>query len=117
MDKEKEAQKTGEKVVTLGDKWRILTEEEERLILDDTVDRNDVRAEVDWIQERLIYLLNKETKRITICARSKRWWNEDIKACRRKVWVAEKRRKRREEGWRQDLRDCDRGQGYWRWCE
>ena len=49
-------------------------------------------------------MLNKETKKITICARSKRWWNEDIRMCRKKVGRAERKRKRREEGWRQALR-------------
>ena len=81
---------------------------EERPILNDTSERDDVCAEVDWIQERLIHLLNKETKKITICARSKRWWNEDIRMCRKKVGEAERKRKRREEGWRQALRTAKR---------
>ena len=108
LDEEKEAQKRGEKVVTLEDKWRSLIGEEERPTLSDTSSREEVRAEIDWIQDRLIQLLNKETKKITICARSKRWWNEEIRACRKEVGKAERKRKRREEGWRQILRKAKR---------
>ena len=108
LDDEKEAQKRGEKVVTLEDKWRALTEAEDRPILNDTSSRDDVRAEVDWIQSKLVHLLNKETVKITICARSKRWWNEDIKACRRKVGAAERKRKQKKDGWRQTLRMAKR---------
>ena len=104
LDEEKEAQKRGERVATLEDKWRALVGEEERPILTDTSDRDEVREEIDWIQGRLVQLLNKETKKITICARSKRWWNEDIRTCRRRVGAAERKRKKREEGWRQALR-------------
>ena len=64
--------KRGEKVITLGDKWCTLTGDEERPILSDKSDRDKVSAEVDWIQGKLIHLLNTETKKITICARSKR---------------------------------------------
>ena len=88
--------------------WRALVDGEERPTLDDTSEKDDVRAEVDWIQERLIHLLNKETKKNTICARSKRWWNEDIRSCRKKVGEAERKRKQREKGWRQALRTIKR---------
>ena len=108
IDEEKEAQKRGERVVTLADTWKILVGGEERPNLSDTSEREEVREEIDWIQARLIQLLNKETKRITICARSKRWWNEEIRACRKVVGRAERKRKRREEGWRQTLREAKR---------
>ena len=73
LDEEKEAMKKGERVVTLEDKWRVLVGEENRPALNDTSEREEVCEEIDWIQSRLIQLLNKETKKITICARSKRW--------------------------------------------
>ena len=53
-------------------------------------------------------MLNKETKKITVCARSKRWWNKEIRACRRKVGAAERKRKKRRDGWRQELRQAKR---------
>ena len=57
----------GERVVTLEDKWRILVGEEDRPTLNDTSEKEEVCGEIDWIQSRLIQLLNKETKKITIC--------------------------------------------------
>ena len=90
-------------MITLRDKWEALTKEEERPILGEQANREDVRAEIDWIQNHLIRLLNKETKRITICARSKRWWNEEIRTSRKAVGRAERKRKRGEEGWRQEI--------------
>ena len=98
LDEEKEAQKRGERVVTLEDDWRALTQSECRPNLTDEATREEVKSEIDWIQERLIRLLNQSTKRITICARSKRWWNEEFRANRRKVAKAERKRKSREEG-------------------
>ena len=68
-------------------------------------------AEIDWIQDRLVQLLNKETKKITIYARLKRWWNKDIRICWREVGKAERKRKRREERWRQTLRRVKRDLG------
>ena len=104
LDEEKEAKKRGERVVTLEDKWREMTQYEERATLSDFSTKDDVRGEIDWIQGSLVKLLNKETKRITICARSKRWWNEEIRAARQMVARAKRKRKRQEEGWRQDLK-------------
>ena len=89
LDEEKEAMKKGERVVTLEDKWRILVGEEDWPTLNDTSEKEEVCGEIDWIQSRLIQLLNKETKKITICARSKRWWNEEIRTCRKEVGKAE----------------------------
>ena len=64
LDEEKEAQKRGERVVTLEDSWRTLTQDEARPFLSDSTGREDIRAEIDWIQDRLVQLLNKETKKI-----------------------------------------------------
>ena len=72
-------------MVTLEDKWRILVGEEDRPTLNDTSEKEEVCREIDWIQSRLIQLLNKETKKITICTRSKRWWNEEIRTCQKEV--------------------------------
>ena len=102
LDEEKEAQKRGERVVTLEDSWRTLTQDEARPVLDDNADEEDIRAEIDWIHDGLIQLLNRETKKITVCARSKRWWNEEIRTYRRKVGAAERKRKKIREGWRQE---------------
>ena len=54
LDEEKEAQKRGERIVTLEDSWRTLTQDEARPLLSDDADRDDIRAEIDWIQDRLV---------------------------------------------------------------
>ena len=41
-------------MVTLGDKWKILTEDERRPILGEEDGKEEVKAEIDWIQDRLI---------------------------------------------------------------
>ena len=87
LDKNKEAKKRGEHVVELGDRWQQMaysTEQDQRPILNNLSTTKQLCEEIDQIQERLLDLLNTDVKRITICARSKRWWNEDI---RKKRWA------------------------------
>ena len=68
---------------------------EMRPVLSDTSTAEDLEDEVEWIQTTLFGLLNEHTRRITICVRSKRWWNDDVRD-RRMALRRIKRRRRRE---------------------
>ena len=50
----------------------------ERPVLDDNSTVETLEEEIDWIQNKLVQVLDDHVRRITICARSKRWWNDDI---------------------------------------
>ena len=50
-----------------------------RPILSDDSTVEELEDEIEWIQNTLIDILNEHCKVVTICARSKRWWNDDIK--------------------------------------
>jgi hypothetical protein len=51
-----------------------------------------IESEAIWIQETLTYILNQKARRVRICARSKRWWNETIEAKRKAVGRAKRTR-------------------------
>jgi len=51
----------------------------------------------EWCQATLSRVLDATARKIRICARSKRWWNGEIKE-RRSALGIEKRRGRRSEG-------------------
>ena len=44
----------------------------------------DLEDEIEWIQSTLVSVL-KNVRQTTICARSKRWWNEDLKDKRQQL--------------------------------
>jgi hypothetical protein len=52
---------------------------------------DEVEHEAAWCQEAMSSVLNTTAKKIRICARSKRWWNAEIKETRNVVGI-EKRR-------------------------
>ena len=79
------------------------TEQEWRPILNDLSTTKQLSEGIDWIQERLQDLLKTEVRRISICARSKPWWNEDIRKKRRDVSRAERLRKRGVPGWKETI--------------
>ena len=54
---------------------------------------DEVEREAAWCQEPTGNVLDTTAKKIRICARSKRWWNTDIKK-RRQAVGREKRRRR-----------------------
>jgi hypothetical protein len=70
--------------------WRELAKERAHLGAECTAD--EVEHEAAWCQEAMSSVLNATAKKIRICARSKRWWNADIKE-RRKAVGREKRRR------------------------
>ena len=74
--------------------WRKLARE--RAQLDAECTEDEVEQEVAWCQEAMSSVLNATAKKIRICARSKRWWNADIKERRRMV-VRERRSRRNSE--------------------
>ena len=51
--------------------WSLRTTD--RPLLDDESSPEALEKEIDWIQESLVDVLNKHVRRITICARSKRF--------------------------------------------
>jgi hypothetical protein len=57
---------------------------------------DDVEQEAEWCHETLSKVLDAKAKNIRSCARSKRWWNGEIKE-RRSALRREKRRGRRSE--------------------
>jgi len=74
--------------------WMELAKD--RIQLDAECTENEVEQEAAWCQEPLSSVLDATAKKIMICARSKRWWNADIKEGRRTVG-RERRRKRHSE--------------------
>ena len=64
----------------------------ERAHLDAECTEDEVEQEAAWSQEAMSSILNASAKKIRICARSKRWWNADIKGRREAVGREERRR-------------------------
>ena len=66
----------------------------------------------------------EQVRKVTICARSKRWWNEEIREKGRVFSRAERMRKGRGDGWRpilrrakEDLRRAIRSAKRGKWSE
>jgi len=70
--------------------WMELAKERAHLDVECTAD--EVEQEAAWCQEAMGNLLDATAKKIRICAKSKRWWNADIRE-RRKAVGREKRRR------------------------
>jgi len=68
----------------------------ERAHLDAECTADEIEREAAWCQEAMGSVLDAMAKEIRICARSKRWWNVDIKT-RRQVVGREKRERRNSE--------------------
>ena len=99
MIREKKAVKTGP---TMGETWirKTITVPlgevgyRIRPTLDDNSTAEELKDEIDWIQSTLIDILNDHCKVVSICARSKRWWNDDIREKRKSLGKAVRRWKR-----------------------
>lgn len=61
--------------------WMELAKE--RSHLDAVCTEDEVEHEATWCQATLRKVLDVTTKNIRICAKSKSWWNRDIKAKRK----------------------------------
>ena len=57
----------------------------ERAHLDTECTKDEVKQEAAWFQEAMNSSLDATAKKIRICAKSKRWWNADIKESRKAV--------------------------------
>ena len=64
-----------------------------RPTLSDSSSRQDLEDEIEWIHDTLIDVLNSHTKVVTICARSKRWWSDEIREKRRTLGRATRKRR------------------------
>lgn len=82
---------------------RVWREPAPRQILHNSSTISDLEEEIDWIQSTLVEILNREVRAVTICARSKRWRNEEIREKRREL-VKEVRRKRGGRGGRDKVK-------------
>ena len=52
------------------------------LILDDNSTPEETEREAQWIGEEVTNILNHHAKRLRVCSRSKRWWNDEISQLR-----------------------------------
>jgi hypothetical protein len=59
--------------------------------LDDFSFSEDIESDTQWIEETLANILNQKTRRIRLCARSIRWWNDTFDAKRKAVSQAKRR--------------------------
>ena len=57
-----------------------------RPILSDDSTRRDLEDEIEWIHDTHIDVLNAHTKVVTICARSKWWWSDELRE-KRRTWA------------------------------
>lgn len=57
----------------------------DRPCLDDYATVENLEDEVDFVQSSLTAFLNVHVRKIMICARSKRWWNEEIRGKRQQL--------------------------------
>ena len=62
-----------------------------RPVLDVSSTVEELEAEIEWVQATLVDVLNEHCKVVTICARSKRWWYDDIRNKRRTLGRATRR--------------------------
>ena len=99
MIREKKAVKKGP---TMGETWIQKTSTVPlgevgygvRPTLDDTSTVEELEDEIEWVQSTLIDILNQHCKVATICARSKRWWNDEIREKRKTLGRTTRRWKR-----------------------
>jgi hypothetical protein len=75
--------------------WTELAQERAHLDAECTAD--EVEQEAAWCQEAMGSILDATAKKIRFCARSKRWWNADIKKRRQAVGRGKRRRRNSEE--------------------
>jgi hypothetical protein len=71
--------------VTVGDWRRIMAR---RAALSDDDEREELEKKVELFQKATTEMLDRHAKKIELCARSKRWWSEEIAQKRRGLgWV------------------------------
>jgi len=78
--------------------WRELAKERAQLDAECTAD--EVEREAAWCQKAIGNILDAMAQKIRLCARSKRWWNANIKKRRQAVGREKRRRRNSEEATR-----------------
>jgi ribonuclease HI len=71
--------------------WKNLSEY--RAKLNDFSTEQDLESEAEWIQESMFEVLNKHARKLRLCARSKRWWNDEIQEKRKCLGRAKRKAK------------------------
>jgi len=74
-----------------------------RPVLNEESSGEELQKEAEWIQWNFAYHLNRCCKKVKVCARSKRWWNEEI-AENRRILGSLKRARRRGEATQQQVK-------------
>jgi len=64
--------------------------------LDEKSSEEDLQKEAKWIQQNFVNHLNRCCKKVKVCVRSKRWWNEEIAENRRILGSLKSARRRGE---------------------
>jgi hypothetical protein len=64
---------------------------------------DELQKEAEWIQRNFANYLNRCCKKVKVCTRSKRWWNEEIGENRR-ILGSLKRARRRGEATQQQVK-------------
>ena len=65
-----------EALEAVGRSWTKLSNTRPRLT--DSCSLGDVENEAEWVEESLTEVLNTHTRKIRLCARSKRWWSPQV---------------------------------------
>ena len=81
--------------------WR--DKSSKRPVLDENSSGEDLQKEAEWVQWNFVHHLNWFCKRVKVCARSKRWWNQEI-AENRKILASIKRARKRGEAMQEQVR-------------
>jgi ribonuclease HI len=74
-----------------------------RPVLTEESSEDELQKEAEWIQRNFANHLNRCCKKVKVCARSKRWWNEEI-AENRRILGSLKRARRRGEAMQQQVK-------------
>jgi len=64
--------------------------------LDESSSEEELQEEAEWIQRNYVNHLNTHLKEVRVCARSKRWWNQEIVENRRILGNLKRSRKKGE---------------------
>ena len=74
-----------------------------RPVLTEKISAEELQKEAEWIQRNFVNHLNRCCKKVKVCVRSKRWWNEEI-AENRRILGSLKRARRRGEATQQQVK-------------
>jgi len=61
--------------------WKELSVK--RPVLNEESSEEKSQEEAEWIQQSFVNHVNRHSKKVKVCARSKRWWKQEIAELRR----------------------------------